>query len=414
MALPVVKVKGALEGYKLLPFHDTAVELVVGDGERECRQVLTLEGVLAFLATPLEHKPLKVFWDLDQSVASILRLLGPDMCKQLYETNKCYPKPFSIFYLPGKVFSVKHAAFTRASFYGIKQYFPDTPEPRGTKELCGYGTRLLEALKKMGLQPRKLTSPIAIWEDCVMSRLDLPTYRDAPDKANIYSWRGSGQLWVEAHKLGYWDEEHPVFDYDISGCFPNIAKNLIDLRHCKWGESDEYEAGAYYGYCHGVVTIYDWVKCSPILYASKDGLLISPVGTWEAWLNKAQIDFIREWGIGEFRIIDGVWAFPTKITYPLRLVMERLLRYKEHEDDVVRTLAKGQSVGIYGYMLAEYKDRFGPYWNPVWGDEISTGGGLEVAEWLYSHGIGPGDNEGYQTLICVNVDGVTLDKEVVL
>jgi len=37
---------------------------------------------------------------------------------------------------------------------------------------------------------------------------------------------------------------------------------------------------------------------------------------------------------------------------------------------------------------------------------------LEVARWLYKHGIGPEDNEGYKHLIHISVDGVLLDKEV--
>jgi len=69
----------------------------------------------------------------------------------------------------------------------------------------------------------------------------------------------------------------------------------------------------------------------------------------------------------------------------------------------------GQSTGIYGKFGEERANEFGPYFNPCWFAEISTQVRLQVAEELYSHGIGPGDNEGYKSLIHISVDGFLLD-----
>ena len=44
--------------------------------------------------------------------------------------------------------------------------------------------------------------------------------------------------------------------------------------------------------------------------------------------------------------------------------------------------------------------------------EVSTGATLEVGEFLYRHGIGPGDNEGYRSLLHIGVDGVMLSRPI--
>lgn len=201
----------------------------------------------------------------------------------------------------------------------------------------------------------------------------------------------------------------PVFDYDLTSAFPNVAKNLADFRDCKWIQSPEYQEGAIFGYVRCEVTIYDWVMVSPIIMDTEDAL-ISPVGTWESYLTKDELDFITKWGIGEYKIKDGWWAITTRKAFrkPLLAPMEKLLEYKQGSE-VQRLLAKRMSTGIYGKMGEERADEFGPYFNPVWFAEISTQARLQVAEFLYAHGIGPGENEGYGHLIHIGVDGVMLD-----
>ena len=93
---------------------------------------------------------------------------------------------------------------------------------------------------------------------------------------------------------------------------------------------------------------------------------------------------------------------------PLDNPMTKLLTYKQRTG-LQSALAKRMSTGIYGKFGEERKDEFGPYFNPVWFAEISTQVRLGVAEELYSHGIGPGDNEGYKHLLHISVDGFLSD-----
>ena len=205
-----------------------------------------------------------------------------------------------------------------------------------------------------------------------------------------------------------------VYDYDLSSAFPNIAKDLIDTRDCSWVHDKAYIMGAIYGFVKCKVTIYDWVMVSPIIKDTEEAL-ISPVGTWETYLTKGELDFIMKWGIGEFEILDGWWAFTTRkaLKKPLLIPMEKLLKYKQGSE-IQKLLAKRMSTGIYGKLGEERAEEFGPYFNPVWFAEISTQARLQVAEFLYSHDIGPGDNEGYKSLIAIGVDGVMLSKPVAL
>jgi len=206
----------------------------------------------------------------------------------------------------------------------------------------------------------------------------------------------------------------PLYDYDLVSAFPNVAKNLVDFRDCKWVHSVEYQPEAVYGFVMCEVTIYDWVMVSPIIRDTEEAL-ISPVGTWEECLTKSELDFITKWGIGEFKILDGWWAMTNRkaLRRPLLGPMARLLEYKQGSE-LQRLLAKRMSTGVYGKFGEEWTEEFGEYFNPVWFSEISTQARLQVAEFLYGHGIGPDDNEGYRSLVHIGVDGTMLTQEVVV
>lgn len=348
---------------------------------------------------------IKVCWSLDTTITPILKLLGEKRCRKLHKTGKVYLSPYSLFYIPGKVFSIKPVySKRRANLYELQQYFPDTEAIEQAELIESTGNVLLSAFIKMGLHPRKLTSPVAVWQDCVMNYLNLPNYFDIPKEAGVLAWNCGSKLWTEAYQIGYWEE---AWDYDLISSFPSVAKELIDTRHCAWVNSSNYIQEACYSYCYCKVVIYDHVKVSPIIYADEEGNLSTPTGTWKTYLTKGEIDFIKEWSIGEVEIIDGWWAIPNKVVKPLEIVMGRILACREDGDSLIRSLAKRISVGIYGKFGEEHRERFGRNFNPVWFAEISTQVRLGVARFIY-------ENKLEDNLLHVSVDGVLLDKEVKL
>ena len=364
-----------------------------------------IDTLFSFLLEPYDQT-LKVCWDLDATVSVFLRLLGKEACQRILKTKRYHLAPFNIFYIPDKIFSVTHASRAKCNLYGLEQYYPEIEEP-DVKTVAALGKGLLVELRKMGLTPTKLTSPIAIYDEAILSKLDLPRLKDMPLEVAQFAWQCSGKLWVEAHQLGYWDT---VYDYDLSSAFPNIAKDLVDIRDCHWAQDSAYIMGAIYGYVKCDLTIYDWVRLSPIIVDTKDAL-VSHTGPREGeFLTKGDVDLIMKWGIGEVKITDGYWGWTTRkaLRRPLKAPMEKLLKYKQGSE-VQKLLAKRMSTGIYGKMGEERAEEFGPYINPPWFAEISTRARLQVADYLYSNNIGPGDNEGYRHLIAIGVDGFSLD-----
>lgn len=369
-----------------------ACEIHIGNG---------LESELERLGS-LANSSLKVFWDLDSSIAPLLKLMGYEKCKQLYETKKCKYDKFELFYIPSKVFSIGWT-----NFYDVEQYFLDNVRPESLEETQELANRLSEALHKMGFKPSKLTSPIAIYEEQVMRCLVLPSGYDIPKEACEMAWKCSGKLWIECYQIGKWNN---TYDYDIVSSFPSVAKDLIDFRdrYCEWFHADFYVSEAIYGYCEVEVSIDENIEVSPIIYETEDGKLETPTGTWHTYLTKAELDFIVKWNIGTWVILDGWWCIPKdKTIKPLQTVMNRLLSYKDSDNEVVESLAKRMSVGVYGKFGEEWQESFGPYFNPVWFAEISTQVRLEVAEFIYRYRL-------QRHVIHVSVDGVLLDKEVTL
>jgi len=374
----------------------------------------TLSGDLVSLLCFLIEAPedsIKVCWDLDDAVSLLLRMMVSDDFDKLRDNHKCTIPPFNIFYIPEKLFSVTHIpSRARFNIYGLQQYYPSVEDPGNIDDILRLGENLLNELADMGLHPVKLTSPIAIYEQEIMQRLNIPSLKDMPLDAAELAYRCSGKLWIEAHRIGYWRN---IYDYDMSSAFPSIAGNLKDYRYCKWVNSSDYQDKAIYGYAEAKTTIYSNVMVSPIMANTPDGL-ISPTGTFTSYLTKNELDLIREWGIGEFQIINAWWAIPKgryKIPMPLHDSVKQLLGYKG-QSDLKTTLAKRMSTGIYGKFGEEWQDQYGDYFNPGWFAEISAQAAVLIARFLYNHNIGAGNNRGYKTLLHIGVDGVKLTEPV--
>ena len=147
---------------------------------------------------------LKICWDLDSTVSPLLRMLGRTACMALKSTKKWGYGLFQVFYVGGKVFSLSHASGLRMSLYGLEQYYPDLDEP-GVEEVQVLGVKLLRELARMGFTDvTKFTSPVAIYEEAILSKLDLPKLRDMPKEVAEMAYACSGRLLIEAHQIGYW------------------------------------------------------------------------------------------------------------------------------------------------------------------------------------------------------------------
>jgi len=190
-----------LESYKITSYKEW---IDIGCTDETSLYSRNIEEVLQYLMEA--SKALNTCWDLDAEIAPLLKLLGEEKCKKLAETNKCFSRPFTVFYIPSKLLSIS-PVYSKEQFnlYQLKQYFPDEKEPGELAGIKAKGNQVLEVLAGMGIYPEKLTSPVAIYEQSVMGHLDLSSIKGISKEAAYYAWQCSGKLWIEAFQLGYWE-----------------------------------------------------------------------------------------------------------------------------------------------------------------------------------------------------------------
>ena len=367
----------------------------------------------------LEDKPdtIKVLYHMSYNVAQLLKMTNftEEEGKKLQSYDKVNIPPYLVRHAAGKFLSLKKG-FYRHSPFAI---FSDANQYKAT-ELAGDGSvddclakarvaqeigqEVYDALCSIGLSPITLTSPIRAYEREVLSRMKLPTVDDIPEEAGLYAYNCCKGNWLEAFQLGHWEQS---WSYDINSSYPAEIAQLLDLRQGEWERSSQVVDKAAYGYCKGKVTID--APISPIMCkkegANLVGLNYTPVGTWETYLTKKQIDFIYKWKIGSFELEDGWWWVPTREERIFKTVIEQLYLQKEQAVGVRREVIKRIMAGIWGKLLQTQRKEFGELFNPVYGAEGEVNTQLRVAEFIYENRVNP---------MHIAADGVIATEPVVL
>lgn len=368
-----------------------------------------LEELLDFIRKDTDDS-LLLAWNLDETVAPILRKLGEELCKKLWDNASVEYRKYSIFYVQNKVFAVslKKEFGKNVSIYHLSQYFSDEVEPEDINGIVQYGERLVEANHKMKLYGKKYSSPIALFEQCVLKYTDMPTMKNSnmPMELAEWAWECAGKQWVEAFKIGHWDK---AYAYDLSSAYSSVLRDMIDIRECDFVKDTKYHPEAFYGFCKGIVTINDNVTVHPVMHELIDmdeKRFNTPVGIYPEKITKAMWDFIRRWKIGYYELEAAWWIIPQKplhLKFPLRNLIERLWKFKASDDKLISSLAKRTINSLYGKSLEERKKGFGEFFNPVWGCYCSDLTKLEVCRQIYTH-------KAMNNLIHISVDGFETDK----
>lgn len=357
---------------------------------------------------------LKVCYDLNEFAEIIFKTLPAELVEQFQggQTKVKY-QDYKIFYIPSKMLGISAKFRVRikgnfykeetyeAVLYHLKQFCPDNKVVVPVEDAKDLGMELLVQLKRMGLIPTRLVSPVSIYDECVLSRMLVPRACNIPEEAVEaleYAMQGMNREWRSAYQLGYWEQ---AFDYDINACYPSIIAELRDIRSAKWHKSGQEEE-CDWGIMKGMVTINSDI--SPII--CEDNTL--RVGTWEEMITTEDVEFIRKYGIGEFKIIDGWFMnYGIKDCYPFEVVMNRLFGMRATNEFFTK-ISKSISVGISG-KFGEIKTdgSYGDYFNPIYRLMITDRARLKVAQFIY-------DNKLQENLIGVMVDGVLADREIKL
>jgi hypothetical protein len=386
---------------------------VLSDSEGKTLRFETIRQALDFFFERYmegsEPKTYRVCWDIDQTVAPILRLLPKELALQLHKTAHCrlvYPSSqgsivYALWYVRKKGFSVRNLGTGQEGIlFHLSQFFPpEVPEPSDFIELEAYTRTLFAAYQKMGFWPQNLYSPISILHDYLL-RMDIPTYKDIPREVSEVAIECGNKVWHEAHMVGHWDR---AYDYDLRSAFAWVLSQCPDVRFGDWVRSKERLPQAmYYGFCRCKVEITSQI--SPIIY-KPDGQEgdKSPVGTWPDSVTMVEIDTVNRWKLGNMDIKDGWWWVPRdKVRKPLMTIVQRLQNARK-QDRLTDWNAKGMLVGLYGYSGQERANTLGDFNNPVIFAQATALTRCNLANFIFQHKLPP---------ILIATDGVLSPKRV--
>ena len=361
----------------------------------------------------LERKPdsIKVFYHLDYSVANLFRWIGiekKDILK-LLNSNDLYIAPYKFSYMQKKYFNLQYGGgrgSTFANFNDMYQFHRNSDmtelEPvdyaRKAEEI---GQKVYEALVKINLSPKSLTSPVRCWEKEVLSEMDLPGIHDIPDHISKMAYDCCDGGWVEAFQKGHWDK---TWDYDMRSAYGSFTRNLLDTRYGSWQELPYYDPACYYGYalCNIEVTS----PFSAITFLNGDEK-ITPVGRHPKpkLLSKRHIDFAQKYKTANIEILEGHWWFPDKLVYPLESMIDYLFGAKEKATGLEKDAVKRILAGIWGKFLQVNNKSFGDLFNSVWAEDVQSGCRLETAAFILDHHL-------EKNVLHATVDGILSSKEV--
>ncbi|MEE9302308.1 MAG: hypothetical protein V3U84_00850 [Thiotrichaceae bacterium] len=383
-----------------------ANEILIRDSEGEHIKSADVNQLLGFLNEPYSDREtfaIKVCWDLDETLAPVLRRLGISACRELAGPEHTYR---NLFYISSKVFAI-HGKESQSYFYHLSQYYPDEPEPEDAETIAAMAQNVMDAFHQMGLNPKKLTSPIAIYEQEVLSHMQIPTIMNIPGKHEElldYAEQCTGRLWIQAYCVGHWLAGE-AFEYDMRSCYPNIASKLRSLQYAKYAKSKWFDPNADWGFLKGVVTINENVNIHPIFYDG-DVTNSQPVGTWPTYMTLHDYNFIKKWGIGDFKMESGYFLKFTAPVMPMEVPLRRLFNQRG-QGGLVNSIAKRISTAMgYGKFLEKHEDgTVGKFFNPPYAAMINSIANLQVCEFIYKHGL-------QDNVIHVGVDSVIADTYI--
>lgn len=376
-------------------------DILIEDSEGESIRSSDVEELINFLHEPFpEYLAIKVFWDLDCSLAPIFKKLGITACKQLASASHTYK---DLFYIPSKLFRIdrdKRLSF----FYHIAQYYVDDADPNDPEIIAGKAQNVIDAFKSMGLNPKKLTSPVAIYENDILSTMKIPTIMSIPgDHEEIVKYAEDAlgypdriHFWIQAYQIGHW-QEGDIYEYDIKSSYPYIATTLKNLQYAKYAKSPYIQPEADWGFMKGIVTIYDDVKVSPIF--DEEGK--QRTGTFPTTITLQEYKWMKRWDIGTFKHDKGYYLKFYSQSTPMEIPLKRLFNQRGY-GTMTDTLAKRISTAVaFGKFLESHDDgTVGNYYNPPYACMVVSLANLRVADFIYR-------NKLQDSLVHVGVDSVS-------
>ena len=208
-----------------------------------------------------------------------------------------------------------------ARFYGIRQFFQRTVSQLDAtlEETQAYAQQVLQGLTAIGLSdPRKLTSPVAVFDDSEWGKdfwAGMPDGYNLPGSLVEMSDKADHKEWVSNYQVGHWGEGE-VFDYDLSSAYGAAACGLPDLRDMdiwqskSWGGSEQAAGlGVVRGSLH-LDPSAEYAHCSPIMTTIESTRSNMLGDLPEDCYSLEEIRFIERIRLGTFDFKEGWFGIP--------------------------------------------------------------------------------------------------------
>lgn len=372
-------------------------------------------------------RELKFFWNLDESLAPIFRLMPPDKCKELLTTK--FSDANYLYYRRSKNMIIKGNYMIEGKtpesnhpymccLYGIESLIKSIIEPSNAQEVLEQGQRLLKALENIGITtPMTLNSAIGIYESSMRNIQLTPSIKCVPTKAIdilVYAKHcANRQGWISAIKLGKFPQ---VYTYDVSSSYGFWLSQVRDFDNAEYipyskdftnnpQNRNDIKHGNITGFFKVNLTINKDIQVHPFAYVDKNGKVIYPTGTFETYLTLEEIISFYYYKLGTLSILDGWYVKFLNYNKPMENITKRFFNMRSL-GEIENDLCKGIIVGYVGKTNAQFEDnRTSTTYNPMIAGWIYAQARLQVFKFIM-------DNQLQNDVIAISTDGIMTTKQV--
>jgi hypothetical protein len=377
----------------------------------------------------------KMFWDIDQFLAPVCKVLGNEICQELVKQPNCEARfrfngevpeiiPFTDIKepLPADAYSLFYRKESQAGlkipteahksyFYSVVNHNESVEDVTDLQTIADEAKKVVDAYFSMNLNPMKMSSPISIYESNVLEHLpELPTIADIPmsseDTDEYVQWceECKDREFTTNFAIGRW-KANENWSYDIQSAFGYYFSELYNFKYTTMVKSSTPIKSATDGLLKGTVTIYPDVKVSPICFRKKiNGQQIYPTGcSWEDKLTLAEVRWLYKYKIGEFKLDYGYFQTQDAPQQPFKVTMQRIFNQRE-QGGLVKNLAKRIGASAWSKCIQRANSQDGnKYYAPNFALTVKTNCRLRVASFIYDNGL-------QNNVLSIATDGVRTSK----
>jgi hypothetical protein len=387
-----------------LQSHKSSSQVTITDTKGEVTTSKDPNEILASLVAPYPDC-IKIVWSMEDFLAPITNLLPQEVVKKLNNGERVRFGDFKLFYGVGKgaVFGVdwKVLEHEQGNFYSqdkyesniyeLKYYFPDEV-PANLEEVQTKGQFLIDTLHSMGMNPTKLTSPAAIYDQCILRNTDVYTVADMPEQAlEIAEWSANYcREWRTCYQLGYFKEAH---DYDLTAAYASVLAKIPNFKYAKYTKTGGTPPkGFFWGILKGKLDI----SANVSHLVSSDGKCYR--GKYPDFITTSDWACMKRHNIGTFKPEAGWFVTFTQLEYPFDHLMRHLFSLRSQENELQDRLAKNMMASTWGRFIQRIGERFGDYYFPPIASMVTSKIRTMDCDFIYSNGL-------VNDIVSIAVDG---------